>query len=228
MNAARPAPVPVPTTFAGRAKNTLAAVRGLNRDPNRLDLVFVLGEAVNRRAFPRLWARFEEHPEGARVLAERPAIDSAHVDLAALERLPDGTLGREYARFIKTNGLSLDVFRAPEGIDPRAAYLAQRMRQTHDLWHVITGYAPDVRGEILLQAFTYAQARIPSSALIAFFGTVRGALRLGPSFVRDVARAMRRGRRAKFFGPVYWEKLWAEPVAKLQVSLDCPALAQAA
>jgi ubiquinone biosynthesis protein COQ4 len=228
MNTALPAVPPAPSTFGGRVKNALHAVRGLNKDPNRLDLVFVLGEAVNRRAFPRVWARFEGDPEGARVLAERPEIDSAHVDIDALERLPDGTLGREYARFIKGNGLSLDVFRAPVGVDPRAAYLMQRMRQTHDLWHVITGYSPDVRGEVLLQAFTYAQARIPSAAMIALFGTVRITLRVGPSFLKETALALRRGRRAKFFGPLYWEALWSEPVESLRARLECPALASAA
>jgi ubiquinone biosynthesis protein COQ4 len=224
MNAVLPVG-PAPSTFAGRARNTLRAVRGLNKDPNRLDLVFVLGEAVNRRAFPRVWSRFESDPDGARVLADRPAIDSAHVDLDALEGLPDGTLGREYVRFLRTNNLTLDVFRAPEGVEPRAAYLMQRMRQTHDIWHVVTGYSPDIPGEILLQAFTYAQARVPSSALIALFGTARMTLRCGPAFLKRVAAALRQGRRAKFLGPTYWEEHWAEPVESIRARLDCPKAA---
>lgn len=214
---------PAPSTPRARVRNALRAVYGLNKDPNRLDLVFVLGEAVNRRAFPRVWARFESHPEGARVLADRPAIDSVHVDLDALERLPEGTIGREYVRFLRSNGLTLDVFRAPTGVDPRAAYVAQRLRQTHDIWHVITGYAPDVPGEILLQAFTFAQARIPSAALIALFGTVRITLKRGPAFLKQAAAALRRGRRAKFLGPMYWEEHWAEPLEEVRARLGCQA-----
>jgi ubiquinone biosynthesis protein COQ4 len=217
------AAVPVPSTLRTRVRNAARAAYGLNKDPNRLDLVLMLGEAVNGPAFSRVWGRFESDPDGARLLAERPAIDSAHVDYDALARLPDGTLGREYVRFLRTHGLSTDVFRAPVGAEPRATYLIQRMRQTHDIWHVITGYTPDVRGEILLQAFTYAQARIPSSALIALFGTVRGTLHRGPAFLVEVLTALRRGRRAKFFGPTYWEELWGQSVESVRARLDCPA-----
>jgi ubiquinone biosynthesis protein COQ4 len=173
-----------------------------------------------------VWAQFESHDDGRRVLAERPSIDSAHVDLDALARLPDGTLGREYVRFLQDNGITPDVFKAPEGVDPRAAFLVKRIRQTHDLWHVITGYAPDVRGEVLLQAFTYAQVGTPSSAIIAVFGALRSAVRgKNPAILCDVRRALHRGRRAKAFAPIYWEKHWTDTVAALQSKLDCLPIA---
>ncbi|KAF0303776.1 Ubiquinone biosynthesis protein COQ4, mitochondrial [Amphibalanus amphitrite] len=41
---------------------------------------------------------------------DRPVINSGTVDLAALSRLPDGTLGREYIRFLEQQILRL---RAP-------------------------------------------------------------------------------------------------------------------
>src|SRR5581483_1426369 len=98
----------------------------------------------------------EKLPGGKRILEERPSIDREHVDFDALRRLPDGTLGREYVRFLDDNHITPDVFQKPEIGDDRIAYVMQRVRQTHDLWHVLTGYTPDVPGEILLQAFTYA------------------------------------------------------------------------
>ena len=208
-----------------RAANALRAIVGLNRDPNRLELVFVLGEALNRRSLPGVWAQFEASDDGRRILDEQPSIDSRHVDLGALEALPDGTLGREYVRFLRDNAITPDVFKAPEGIDPRAAYLAKRLRQTHDLWHVIAGYAPDLRGEVLLQAFTFAQVGVPSAGIIALFGAVRGSLRLGPSFLVEVARAFRRGRRAEHFAPMLWESHWADSVESLREMLACPLAA---
>ena len=42
MNAAFPA-APAPSTLGGRVRNAFRAAYGLNKDPNRLDLVFVLG-----------------------------------------------------------------------------------------------------------------------------------------------------------------------------------------
>ena len=225
MDAAFAAQTPVPSTFFGRARNAIGAARGLAKDPNRLDLVFVLGESLNRPAFPHIWALFESDPTGARILETRPEINSAHVDLDALARLPDGTLGREYARFLRGNGLTLDVFKAPLGVDPRAAFLMQRIRQTHDLWHVVTGYSPDVPGEVLLQAFTFAQLRTPSSLLIALLGTTRLALRGRLSCVPRLFNAFRHGARAKKMAPMYWEEHWTDSVESLRETLACPAAA---
>lgn len=209
-----------PSSALRRTHTAVSALFDLARNPNRLDRVLALGEAVNMSVFPTLWAAFQSDPEGKQILEERPAIDSAHVDLAALEALPDGTLGREYVRFLRDNGVTPDVFKPLTGGDPQAMYLAQRLRQSHDLWHVVTGYKPDVNGEVLLQAFTYAQTRAPSALLITLLGTARYGVSL-----RHVRNAYRRGRRAHFFGTVRWERRWERTVATLRTELDCPALA---
>jgi ubiquinone biosynthesis protein COQ4 len=227
MNTVSSAPVALaafaPRSFVSRAKTVLRAGRALRRDPNRLDLVLEVGDAVNAGAFARQWTLFERDPVGATILAERPAIDSQHVDLDALAKLPDGTLGREYARFIRDNGLTMDVFYPTPGVDPHAAYMSQRYRQTHDVWHVVLGYRPDVEGEVLLQAFTFAQLGLPNSGLIAFFGGVMRAARGQPAILGKLVAAYRAGRRAKGLGPVYWEKHWEEPVAQLRERFGCAA-----
>ncbi len=200
------------------ASAAASALYDLARDPSRLDRVLALGEAVNLPIFEKVWNRFQSDPEGRKILAERPLIDSAHVDFDALEALPDESLGREYVRFLRANGITPDVFRPPPAtVDPRAAYLVQRIRQTHDLWHVVTGYKPDIPGEILLQAFTFAQLRAPSAFLIMVLGTLRHRVS-----VRSVRQAHARGRRARFLGTVRWEQRWANPVAALREELDCP------
>jgi len=72
---------------------------------------------------------------------EQRAIDSRTVDIDALAALPEGTLGHAYATFLRAHGLTPEIFDGkPDGIeDPRLSYVIQRMRQTHDLWHVVTG-----------------------------------------------------------------------------------------
>ena len=64
--------------------------------------------------------------------------------------------------------------------DPRAAYLAQRMRQTHDIWHVLTGYATDVAGEVQLQAFTLAD-ELTAHVNVAGARTHRGPMQGRPT-----------------------------------------------
>lgn len=99
------------------------------------------------------------------------------------------------------------------------AYLAQRLRQSHDIWHVLTGYGVDVPGEAALQAFTYGQLKTPAPALTAFAGAViclrRGFLRALPAMYR----ALRRGKRASFLLAVRWEDHWADSLASLRARL---------
>jgi len=210
-----PAPLPRRLAKAGRALAALA------RDPGQLDRVFEIGEALNAARIPERLDALEATPDGRRLLTERPVIDSKHVDFDALAQLPDGTLGREYVRFLRDNGITPDVFQRPDIDDDRVAYVMQRIRQTHDLWHVLTGYTPDVGGEILLQAFTLAQLRSPSSAALVLVGFVRWGWRT-PGFLGRLRVAYRRGKATKPLATFVWEEHWHEAVSRMREMLDCP------
>jgi ubiquinone biosynthesis protein COQ4 len=210
-----------------RAGTVVRALGVLARDPNRLDQVLVLAQAVNAPAVARAVARIDHDSEGHWLLEQQPRIDRAHVDFDRLRQLPEGTLGREYARFLDDNGITPDAFeKLPDVGDPRAAYVMLRLRQTHDLWHVLTGFRPDVRGEVLLQAFTYGQTGAPSALLIALFGSARWALRW-PGQLRALRDALARGRRAGALATFRWEDHWETPVSELRERLACPAVSPA-
>jgi ubiquinone biosynthesis protein COQ4 len=125
---------------------------------------------------------------------------------------------------LRVRGLSPDVFQdVPKEVpDPRMAYVIQRLRQTHDLWHVVTGYDTDAASEIALQAFTFAQVRAPSSAILAVLGTLKAA-RTKPDLGRDVVRAFRLGRRAEPLPVFPWEDHWATPLVEVRALLGLPA-----
>ena len=155
---------------------------------------------------------------------ERPRLNRDTVDFDALAKLPDGTLGREYVRFLRDNKITPDAFHNdPTFHDDRAIFMAARMRQTHDLWHVITGFLPDVHGEIVLQAFTYGQTGAPSAWLISVLGVLRYG-KLKRAFIRECVTAYRQGKAAPFFGAVYWEKRWARPVREIRAELGLPVV----
>jgi ubiquinone biosynthesis protein COQ4 len=79
------------------------------------------------------------------------------VDMNELRGLPDGAVGREYARHLDKNGLSPLVVSAE--IKERFAQnpYALRYTTTHDLFHVLTGFPTTPAGEIGLLAFMVAQ-----------------------------------------------------------------------
>jgi ubiquinone biosynthesis protein COQ4 len=210
--------------FSVRVRTAVAALATLARDPGRLDQVLVLSQAVNLGALTRALGRLGADPEGLALLAEQPRLDRSSVDWDSLERLPDGTLGREYVRFLRSNGISPEPFEAlPDLGDARAAWVMLRLRQTHDLWHVLTGYAPDVRGELLLQAFTYAHLRAPSALLIAVLGSLRWAWGWKGQLAA-LRRAYRLGARARFLATFRWEDHWATPLSELRARLGVTLL----
>lgn len=215
-----------------RARIATRALLSLLRDPNDTRQVFLLGISTNRRSFPRLLARIAMTDEGGEMLRERPSIDSRHVDYAALRALPDGTLGREYARFLDDNHLDPDLFQSPPGLPEVPAYLVQRLRQVHDIWHVVTGYSPDVPGELALQAFSYAQTGTALSLIISVFGTLRwtfspppGASTSGPKLIAKTVDGYRRGKRAAFLPVVKFEDMWSLPVTEVREKLRVEAVA---
>jgi ubiquinone biosynthesis protein Coq4 len=72
--------------------------------------------------------------------------------LEDLNGLPDGTLGKEYYRFMKKNGYDPEFW--PEPAVPRTEPLGNitaHLRKNHDFIHVLTGYNTDVAGEAAIQ-----------------------------------------------------------------------------
>src|SRR6476660_4525394 len=83
----------------------LVSFARLTRDPDELDQVFEIADALSK-ASPELLQvmvdHFRQNPIGARAFQEKKRIV---IDLAALSRLPEGSLGRVYADHMKANGL---------------------------------------------------------------------------------------------------------------------------
>jgi ubiquinone biosynthesis protein COQ4 len=207
-----------------RWTRALSALRMVLADPDRTDQVLEFLGLVN--SGPSTSARIERFftdPAAQTLYDEHRAIDSRTVDLDALAALPEGTLGHAYAKFLRSRGLTPEVFDgSPPGIrDPRLAYVVQRMRQTHDLWHVVTGCDTDPAGEIALQAFTFAQVRAPGNAILAVTGALRG-VREKPGIVRDMIALYRRGLRANRLPSFAWEDHWATPLAEVRAMLGLP------
>ncbi len=203
-----------------RWQRAFQALGRIVANPEATDQVLVFSTYANAGTMYRRLDRFYDDPRGQRLYREQRAIDSKTVDLDALAALPAGTLGHAYAHFLRSRGLTPDIFDGPPADirDPRAAYVMQRMRQTHDLWHVVTGHNTDPAGEIALQAFTFGQVRAPSTLILSMVGTLKG-LREKPDLPREVLAAFRAGKAAEPLIAFPWEDHWSTPLADVRALL---------
>ena len=202
---------------AGRALATLL------RDPDDLPQVFTLIESLSGFAPHRLLLNFRRSEAGVRLLREQLDIVPRLTDRDALRALPGGSLGRGYLAFIESEGITPEGIRAASlegythGARPDSfAYLHQRMRDTHDLWHAATGYRGDVLGELSLLAFTLAQNWNAGVALIIVAGLIKGFGQGDTSVVLD---GYRRGRAAAYLPTQDWEALLALPLSEVRARL---------
>lgn len=194
----------------------LAVVRVMG-DSTQTQEIHNVEEITGRPRYRALLRRMADAPEWRRILAERPELRSDRVDYDRLRHLPATTLGGAYARHLDDNGITADYQAAATHHvdDPDMAYLMRRFRQTHDVWHALLGIGITGHEEVLIHWFSYGQLRLPVSAMIMFFGSLKHLVleRRWTALRRSTVEAYRAGREAAPLLPVIWEDQWEEPLA---------------
>lgn len=199
------------------------ALKALLSNPDDTKEVFKLIDALSSGPSPRMSEKMDANRAGQRILADRPDLLARLQDRAALAELPEGSLGRAYLAFM-TNGDLNPGFLVQASADGGLAhggktdddYLGRRMRDQHDLWHVVTGYQGDLLGEASLLAFTFAQTWNLGIGVIvgAAFATAGD-----PDATRMFFDAFVRGARAAWLPAVYWEEMLELPLDEVRARL---------
>ena len=192
-------------------------------DTHRADLVAALSETtVTASTLQALADRIAASPFSHSLLTDKPRITGASI--AHLSSLPPASLGFQYHRFLSSHGFSpasrpLARF-LPSSFSPSLAYVLQRYREAHDVWHVLTGCDTSVAGELGQKLFEWEQTRLPMAGLAAIVGPVRlrGAEALW--WWREMRPwALRCGKEAELLLSVYWEKYWEVDAAEMRTML---------
>jgi ubiquinone biosynthesis protein COQ4 len=186
----------------------------------------LLNICLDLNVYASLVQRLQGSEEGRRMLSERPSLQGEELDLSALERLPEGTLGREFARYFRDNKIS--PFKTTLELKNDIDYIGKRYRETHDVLHLLTGYGTDVVGEMELQAYALGNLGIQTAKLILVFGTFGQIKERQPGvgmseYLRRLKAAYQRGRASRLFLDVWYEHHWETPVATLSTRLCAPA-----
>lgn len=124
-----------------------AAISLLN--PYRGDMIACLGEVTGESAIKHMREKMLETSEGSEILRDMPRINSKTVSLNKLSELPENTLGRVYADFMRDNNITADSRLPVQFIsDPEMAYIMQRYREVHDLVHATLFMKTNMLGEV--------------------------------------------------------------------------------
>jgi ubiquinone biosynthesis protein Coq4 len=143
--------------------------------------------------------------------------------IADLEKLPEGSLGCEYAKFLRKNSLtSYAEFSPKTPVREDSDYLKERARYIHDVAHVVLGLSTEIADEAALNAFLLAQIPSPISAVIVAGCILRTALTdpaaLSP-MLDKILDKWREGKRSKTLLSTRWEEHWHTPLGELRLAL---------
>ncbi len=207
------------------------ALRRLLADKEDTAAVFELMRALAGKAIPRGYTRLISTPEGGRIAYERDEFADRLSDRAWLESFGPGTVGAAYRAFIAPRGLSAqglaDESRkvADTEIDAAHPYAwyGRRMRDIHDVWHVLTGYGTDGLGEACLVAFSYQQTKSLGFAVIA--NAARREARkaqTGYPHAEAIAEGFRNGKACAWLPEIDYPALFAEDLDAARARLGIP------
>ncbi|HSZ75593.1 MAG TPA: Coq4 family protein [Rhizomicrobium sp.] len=199
----------------------LKALRKLINNKEDTAQVFEIMRALSGRATPRGYRRMLETPEGGKQAYLRVELADKLQDREWLAQFAPGTVGAAYRAFIAPRdlsayGLAEESRKMPDANIDAAhpiAWYARRLRDVHDVWHVLTGYNTDALGEACVVAFSYAQTGNFGFGFIALAGAHQfEKLKRGYPYFKAILQGYRRGKAAKWLPAEDYEKLFAEPL----------------
>ncbi len=206
----------------------LRAFRKLIRNKEDTAQVFEIMRALSGRSIGRGYNRMLKTLEGGRQAFLREELAHKLDDPVWLSRFGPGSVGAAYrafreARGFTAEGLADEARKVAPLVDAQhpVVWYSRRIRDVHDVWHVLTGYGTDALGEACVVSFSYAQTRNLGFAFIGW-GAAREVQREAPSVParRAVWQAYRNGRAARWLPGLDYEALFEQPLEAVRERLN--------
>jgi ubiquinone biosynthesis protein COQ4 len=212
------------------------ALRKLIADKEDTVQVFEIIKALSGASIFNGYQRMLTIPEGARQAYLRPEMAAKLSDDAWLASFAPRTVGAHYREFINLRSFAADGLvdesrKASDAADVDSAHpvawYARRIRDIHDIWHVLTGYRTDTLGEASILAFTHGQVKNRGIAFIVMAAAFE-MTRSHPhrQYVRSMLEGYRHGKAAKWLPAEDYDALFAEPLeaARKRLNIQTPVI----
>jgi ubiquinone biosynthesis protein COQ4 len=203
--------------------------------PSDLDNSFEAMFALAGPTVDREFQKFANHPVGRSMLDENPRRDlnALLMDREALAAMPEGSFAHAYLQYLGGDQMgSAEYFLDAARIDDKArrfgwssdlVWFIQRMANSHDLFHVITGYDRNVTGEVGVIAYTAGQIPLlPLRLLLPYFVVLKPSQPI--RWARFVREAYRHGRSSPSLACVDYEDLLPRPISEARRRIGLRAL----
>jgi len=190
-----------------RPFKALYHMRKLVQDKENTEQFFHMMEALNGAALINRFDDFMRSPEGQARFEMRRYLPPVLDDHSWIKDLPEDSLGQAYIRFMREEELTAqglveesDKFREnANAYEDDFDWYTKRLRDTHDMFHILTGYGRDPLGEACLLGFTHPQHKARGFLIVGVLATlevkkrVKNAVNVWPCF----KEGRRNGKLAK-------------------------------
>lgn len=213
-----------------RPLKALDHFRKLIADKEDTEQVFHITNNLRDGRYIRKALEFLKSPMGEQLYARDEFLPDILDDHDILLAMPVGSLGRTYAEFMEREQISAHglieennkfLSKTPSYGD-RIEWFNNRMRDTHDMAHILTGYGRDPLGEQCVLAFTYSQNQSLGFLFIAYAGGIE-VKRRAPSQVpvfKAIREAQKNGKVAGNIGHQDIAALLPMPLHEVRAMLN--------
>jgi ubiquinone biosynthesis protein COQ4 len=202
------------------------ATAALSANPDDTEQAIRAIAAMSGNSSERCFRRFKSTAGGARILREKTELFDILGDMDRLGSMPVNSLGKAIWEFYTTEQLSAQGLKAASEAagsgarsenDTEGERFGRRMRDLHDVFHVLTGYGRDMRGEMACLAFTFAQTLNTGIGYLVLRSLRNAGWRSEQG--RFLRQAYRRGRNSRWLIDKNWESLFEQPLEAVRDSL---------
>jgi ubiquinone biosynthesis protein COQ4 len=179
----------------------------------------LMADSCDRKSLHLIVQHLSQYPHSKMALESHLPLGT--VDLTALHQLPTNTLGYHYANHLLRN--HLEPLKVPLA-NNKYEFIEIHMRETHDIWHVVTGSPTNMLGEIQLQAFCIAQLQLSRYWMALLTKNLLKSLiydiEVADQYMTALTNGWMMGKAAQPLFGVDWSALWETPIEQVRSSLN--------
>jgi len=201
------------------------------KDKEQTDEIVAVCDALPWRGMADAASAFLATERGRAIFQAEPYLPDFLDDHPALRRTPKGSFAHAYCDFMEREGLTaagmVAATKAREGSQALAdgvAWYIDRLRDFHDILHIVTGYGRDLLGEQCIFAFMYHQRPSPGHLALAWAGTLLMKVKMTTKapIVRALLEARRNGKSCPRIVEQPIQELFSMQLADVRAMLNVP------